>query len=58
MNKLAPAPTPDWLYEYQKAMTNVRGLIARGQSESAVRLIDELAEKWGAAYRDKVGGDV
>jgi hypothetical protein len=35
-----------WLYEYQKAVTNVRGLINRGQSESATRLIDGLIQRW------------
>jgi len=35
-----------WLYEYQKAMVNVRGLINRGQSESASRLIDGLIQRW------------
>lgn len=35
-----------WLYEYQRAMTNVRGLIARGQSEAATKLIDDLIARW------------
>jgi hypothetical protein len=42
-------PTADegwWLYEYQKAMINVRGLITRGRSESATSLIDELIARW------------
>lgn len=35
-----------WLYEYQKTMTNVRGLISNGKSESAVAMIDALTERW------------
>jgi hypothetical protein len=35
-----------WLYEYQKTLVNVRGLISRGQSESATRIIDEQIARW------------
>ena len=38
-----------WLYEYQKAMTNVRYLLMNGQSERATALIDETAARWASA---------
>jgi hypothetical protein len=51
-----------WLHEYQKVMTNVHGLITRGQSESATRLIDELVSRWQRGCRmnnsDNISGSV
>lgn len=48
-NTTAVRPSADeawWLYEYQKAITNVRGLITHGQSEAATKLIDDLISGW------------
>lgn len=38
--------TAYWLWEYQKAIINVRGLILRGQSETAVQVIDDQIARW------------
>jgi hypothetical protein len=35
-----------WLYEFQKLVTNLRGWITRGHSETAVREIDALWGRW------------
>jgi hypothetical protein len=38
----------EWLYEYQKLMTNVRWWINHGLVETATKEIDTMALKWGA----------
>lgn len=44
-----PATERSVLYEFQKLLTNVRYWVANGQSETAVKAIDEAsADGWAA----------
>lgn len=44
-----PLTDAKWLYEYQKLVTNVRAWLSRGLTETAMREIDAMQDRWTEA---------